>query len=48
VAGVINEPYSQLIHLSVIAVQAGQSTLAGPVSIICSLAGQYGYSAELA
>jgi hypothetical protein len=33
--------------VSGVAVQARQSTLAGTVSILCSLAGRYGYSAEL-
>ncbi len=47
-AGVLDEPYSQLTQLSVVAVQPRQPTLAGTVSILCSLAGRYGYSAELA
>ncbi len=48
VAGVLDEPYSQLIPHCGVAVQARQSTSAGTVSILCSLAGRYGYSAELA
>ncbi len=48
VAGVLDEPFRQLTPLSRVAVQARQFTLAGTVSIICSLAGRYGYSAELA
>jgi hypothetical protein len=39
---------TQLIPLSGVAVQARQSTQAGTVSILCSLAGRCGYSAELA
>jgi hypothetical protein len=39
--------FSQLTPLSGVAVQARQSTLAGTVSILCSLAGRYGHSAEL-
>jgi hypothetical protein len=45
VAGVSDEPYSQLIPLSGVVLQARQ---AGTVSILCSLAARYGYSAELA
>ncbi len=38
-AEVLDEPYSQLIQLSGVAVQARpQSTLAGTVSILCSMA----------
>jgi hypothetical protein len=37
VAGVLDEPYSQLSQLSRVAVQARQSTEAGTVSILCSL-----------
>jgi hypothetical protein len=48
VAGVLGEPYSQLLPLSGVAVQARQSTQAGTVSILCSLVGRYGYYAELA
>jgi hypothetical protein len=50
VAGVLKEPFSQLNPLSGVAVQARQSTQAGSgtVYILCSLAGRYGYSAELA
>ncbi len=44
-AGLLDEPYSQL---SGVAVQARQSTFAGTVSILCSLAGRYVYSAERA
>jgi hypothetical protein len=47
-ARVLDEPHSQLIPLSGVAVQARQSTKAGTVSILCSLAGRYDYSAELA
>ncbi len=46
VAGVLDEQYSQRTPLSGVAVQARQSTEAGRVSILCSLAGRYGYSAE--
>ncbi len=42
VAGVLDEPYSQLIPHSRVAVQARQSTKAVIVSILCSLAGRYG------
>jgi hypothetical protein len=42
VAGVLDKPYSQLIPLSRVAVQARQSIQAGTVSILCSLAGLYG------
>ncbi len=48
VAGVLDEPYIQLTPLSGVAVEARQSTQAGTVSILCSLAGRYGYSTELA
>jgi hypothetical protein len=48
VAGVLDELYSQLTPLSGVAAQARQSTSAGTVSILCSLAGRYGYSAERA
>ncbi len=48
VVGVLDKPYSQLIPLSGVAVQARQSTLTGTGSILCSLAGQYGNSAEWA
>ncbi len=48
VAGVLDESYSQLTPLSGVTVQARQSTKAGTVSILCSLAGQYGYSAKKA
>ncbi len=47
VAGVLDESYSQLTPLSGFAVQARQPTYAGNVSILCSLAGRYGYSAGL-
>jgi hypothetical protein len=39
---------SQLIPFSDVAVQARQSTKAGTMPILCSLAGRHGYSAELA
>jgi hypothetical protein len=45
---VLDESDSQLIPLSGEAVQARQSTFAGIVSILNSLACRYGYSAELA
>ncbi len=48
VVGVLDEAYGQLIPLSGVAVQARQSTEAGNVIILCSLAGRYGYSAERA
>ncbi len=48
VAGVLDEPFSQLTLLTGVAVQAGQSTWAVTVSILCSLTGRYGYSAKLA
>jgi hypothetical protein len=48
VAEVLDEPYSQLTPLSGVAVQARQSTYAGTMSILCSLAGRYSYPAELA
>jgi hypothetical protein len=48
VAEVLDEPFSQLTPLSAVAVQVRRSILAGTVSILCSLAGQYGHSAELA
>ncbi len=48
VAGVLDKLYSWLTTLSGVAVQARQSTWAGTVSIPCSMAGRYGYSAELA
>ncbi len=49
VAGVLDEPYSQLTaQLSSSTVQARQYTYAGTVSILCSLAGRYNYSYELA
>ncbi len=51
VAGVLGEPFSQLIPPNGVVVQARQSTQAGTVStvpILCSLEGRYGYSAELA
>jgi hypothetical protein len=44
---VLGEPYSQLSPVSRVAVQGRQSTLAGTVSILCSLAGRlwaYGYT----
>ncbi len=55
-AGVLDEPYSQLSPLSGVAVQARQSTVHRlehndqcPLSILCSPAGRYGgYSAERA
>ncbi len=48
VAGVLDEPFSQLIPLCGVSVQARQSTYAGTVSILSTLAGQHGgYSAEL-
>jgi hypothetical protein len=47
VAGVLDEPYSQLNPLSGVAVQGRQFTYARTVSILCSLAGLYDYSAEL-
>ncbi len=47
-AGVLDEPYSQLTPVNGAAVQAGQSTQAGTVSILCSLAGRYGHSVERA
>jgi hypothetical protein len=52
-AGVLDEPNSQLNPLSGVAVQARQSTVhrleqAGTVSILGSLAGRYGYSAKRA
>ncbi len=37
VAGVLDEPYSQLTPLSGVAVQARQSTQAGTVFILCRL-----------
>jgi hypothetical protein len=48
VVGVLYEPYSQLGQLRGVAAQARQPALAGTVFILCSLAGRYGYSAELA
>jgi hypothetical protein len=49
VGGVLDEPFSQLTPLSGgAAVQARQSIQARTVSILCSLAGRYSYSAELA
>ncbi len=46
---VLDESYSQLTLLSGVAVQARrQSTQAGTASILCTLVGWYGYSAELA
>jgi hypothetical protein len=48
VAGVLDEPYSQLIPLSGVAVQARKSSWTGIVSNFCSLEGRYGYCAELA
>jgi hypothetical protein len=51
VTGVLDEPYNHLAPLSGVAVQARQSTKAGTVSILCSLAGaavRYGYSPERA
>jgi hypothetical protein len=50
VAGVLDELYSQLSPLRGVAVQAPQSTKAGTrtVSILCSIAGRHGFSAELA
>jgi hypothetical protein len=38
VAGVLDEPFSQLTLLSGVALQARQSTQAGTVSIICYVA----------
>jgi|688.fasta_scaffold1227670_1 hypothetical protein len=46
-AGVLDEPYSQLTPRSRVAAQVRQSTYAGNVSNLCFLAGRYGYSAEL-
>jgi hypothetical protein len=46
VAGVLDELYSQLTPLSGVAVEARLSTQAGTMSILCSLAGRHGYSAE--
>ncbi len=43
VAGVLDEPYSQLYPLSRAAVQARQSAKAETGSILCSLAGRHGY-----
>ncbi len=48
VAGVLDEPFSRVTSLSGVAVQARLSTQAGTVSILCGLAGRYGYSDELA
>ncbi len=48
VAGVLDEPYIQLTPLSEEAKLARQSTRAGTVSILFSLAGQCGYSVERA
>jgi hypothetical protein len=51
VAGVLDEPHSQVNPLSGVAVQGSQSTvqsLKPCPSFICSLAGQYGYSGERA
>jgi hypothetical protein len=45
VAGVLDEPYSQLSPLSGVAIKTRQSTSAGTVSIQWSLAGRYGDSA---
>ncbi len=48
IGGSFRRTYSQLIPISGVAVQARQSMEAGTVSILCSLAGRYGYSAEQA
>jgi hypothetical protein len=52
VAGVLDESYSQLIPLSGEAVQSRPASLQrlepGTVSILCSLEGRYGFSAERA
>jgi hypothetical protein len=48
VAGVLDDSFSQLTPLRGVAVQARQRTLAGTVSVLCSQAGRYGYSAERA
>jgi hypothetical protein len=48
VTGVLDEPYNHLAPLSGVAVQARQSTKAGTVSILRSLAVRYGYSPERA
>jgi hypothetical protein len=48
VAGVLDEPFSQLTPLSGGAVPACQSTFAGTVSNLCSLEVRQGYSAERA
>jgi hypothetical protein len=48
VMGVLDEPFSQSTQLSRVAEQSRQSTWIGTVSILCSLAGRYGYSAERA
>jgi hypothetical protein len=48
VVEVLDEPYSKQTPLSGVVVQVRQSTLAGTESILCSLAGRYGYSAERA
>jgi hypothetical protein len=43
VTEVLDKTYSQLTPLSEVAVQARQSTRARTVSILCSLAGRFGY-----
>jgi hypothetical protein len=48
VTGVLDEPFSQITPLSGVAAQARQCTWAETVSILCSLTGRFGYSAELA
>jgi hypothetical protein len=50
VAGVLDEPYSQLTPLSGVAVQPADSLhrLEPCPSYLCSLAGRYGYSDERA
>jgi hypothetical protein len=47
VAGVLDEPFNQLTPLSGVVVQAANPNRLEP-SILCSLAGRYGYSAEMA